>query len=190
MTSFPVMFVCFVYQTPNYLCLSFHGQQITSVFVHSCHSLTCHFYALRTTSLRSYTLDIRTYKITHYFYLCISCTLVSTLIYHTMQICWHIIPGLRSSMCYAFLQLYSYLGAYLGKGTYWQFLHEFDCRETTLSNAANHLKKFLIEFEICLYEHLYFLYIRNPLFPIVVFVSLLWQLKVNMFYPKYSFPIV
>ena len=87
-------------------------------------------------------------------------------------------------------EMKAYMGAYLGKGTYWQFLHEFDCRETTLSNAANHLKKFLIEFEICLYEHLYFLYIRNPLFPIVVFVSLLWQLKVNMFYPKYSFPIV
>ena len=43
---------------------------------------------------------------------------------------------------------------------------------------------FLIEFEICLYKHLYFLYIRNPLFPIVVFISMLWQLKVNRFYPK------
>ena len=82
------------------------------------------------------------------------------------------------------------MGAYLGKGTYLQFLNEFDCRDTTLSNAANHFKIFLIEFEICLYEHLYFLYIRNPLFPIVVFVSMLWQLKVNMFYPKNSFPIV
>ena len=30
-----------------------------------------------------------------------------------------------------------YMGAYLGKGTYWQSLHHFDCRETTLSNAAN-----------------------------------------------------
>ena len=73
-------------------------------------------------------------------------------------------------------------GAYLGKGTYWQCLHKFDCRETTLSNAANHFEIFLIEFEICLFKHLYFLYIRNPLFPIVVFISMLWQLKVNMFY--------
>ena len=55
--------------------------------------------------------------------------------------------------------------------------HKFDCRETTLSNAANHLKIFLIEFEICLYKHLYFLYIRNPQFPIVVFISMLWQLN-------------
>ena len=69
-------------------------------------------------------------------------------------------------------------------------LHKFDCRETTLSNAANHFKIFLIEFEICLYKHLYFVYIENPLFPIVVFISMLWQLKVNMFYPKNSFPIV
>ena len=69
-------------------------------------------------------------------------------------------------------------------------LHKFDCRETTLSNAANHFKIFLIEFEICLYKHLYFVYIGNPLFPIVVFISMLWQLKVNMFYPKDSFPIV
>ena len=44
-------------------------------------------------------------------------------------------------------------------------LHKFDCRETTFSNAANHFKIFLIEIEICLYKHLYFLYIRNPLFP-------------------------
>ena len=29
-----------------------------------------------------------------------------------------------------------------------KYLHKFDCRETTLSNAANHLKKiFLIEFD-------------------------------------------
>ena len=69
-------------------------------------------------------------------------------------------------------------------------LHKFDCRETTLSNAANHFEIFLIEFEICLYEHLYSMYIRNPLFPIVVFISMLWQLKVNMFYQKNSFPIV
>ena len=27
-------------------------------------------------------------------------------------------------------------------------LHKLDCRETTLSNAANHFKIFLIEFEI------------------------------------------
>ena len=69
-------------------------------------------------------------------------------------------------------------------------LHKFDCRETTLSNAANHFKIFLKEFEICLYTHLYFLYIRNPLFPIIVFISMLWQLKVNMFYQKNSFTIV
>ena len=66
-------------------------------------------------------------------------------------------------------------------------LHKFDCRETTLSNAANHLKILLIEFEICLYQHLYFLYIRSPLFPIAVFISMLWQLKVNMFYQKNIF---
>ena len=76
------------------------------------------------------------------------------------------------------------MGVYLGKGTYWQCLHKFDCRETTLSNAANHFEIFLIEFEICLYKHVYFLYIRNPLFPIAVFISMLWQLKGNMFYPK------
>ena len=35
-------------------------------------------------------------------------------------------------------------------------LYKFDCRETTLSNAVNHFKIFLIEFEICLYKHLYF----------------------------------
>ena len=35
-------------------------------------------------------------------------------------------------------------------------LNNFDCRESTLSNAANHLKIFLIEFEIYLYKHLYF----------------------------------
>ena len=81
------------------------------------------------------------------------------------------------------------MGAYFGKGTYWQFLHKFDCRETNLSNATNQFIILLIEFEICLYEHLYFLYITNPLFPIVVFISMLWQLKVNMFYPKNSFPI-
>ena len=66
-------------------------------------------------------------------------------------------------------------------------LHKFDCRNTILSNAANHFKVFLIELEICLYKHLYFLYIRNPLFPSAVFISMLWQLKVNMFYPKNSF---
>ena len=83
------------------------------------------------------------------------------------------------------------MGAYLGKGTYWQIFHKLDSRETSLLNAANHFKIFLIEFEICLYEHLYFLYIRNPLFPIVAFISIFWQLKVNMtFYPKNSFPIV
>ena len=69
-------------------------------------------------------------------------------------------------------------------------LHIFDYRETTLSSAANHFKIFLIEPEICLYEHMYFLYIRNPLFSIAVFISMLWQLKVNMFYPENSFPIV
>ena len=66
-------------------------------------------------------------------------------------------------------------------------LHKFDCRETTISNAANHLEIFLIEFEICLYKHLYFLYIRNPLFLIVVFISMLWQHKINMFYLKIVF---
>ena len=88
------------------------------------------------------------------------------------------------------MYIYIYMGAYLGKGTYWQFFHKLNSRETSLLNAANHLKIFLIEFEICLYEHLYFFYIRNPLFPIVAFISMFWQLKVNMFYPKNSFPIV
>ena len=90
-----------------------------------------------------------------------------------------------------YIYIYIYMGAYLGKGTYSKYdakcgtcLHKFDCRETSLSNAANHFKVFLIEFEICLYKHLYFVYIRNPLFPIVVFISMLWQLKVNMFYQK------
>ena len=82
------------------------------------------------------------------------------------------------------------MGAYLGKGTYWQYFHKLESRESSLINAANHLKIFLTEFEICFYEHLYFLYIRNPLFPIVAFISMFWQLKVNMFYPKNSFPIV
>ena len=63
-------------------------------------------------------------------------------------------------------------------------LRKFECRETTLSNAANHFKIFLIEFEICLYKHLYFLYIRNPLFPIIALIYMLWKLKVNMFYQK------
>ena len=92
-----------------------------------------------------------------------------------------------------------YMGAYLGKrGPIGNFhilkydvkcgkcLRKFDCRETTytLSNAANHFNIFLIEFEICLYKRLYFLYIRNPLFPIAVFITILWQLKVNKFYSK------
>ena len=61
------------------------------------------------------------------------------------------------------------------KGPIGNFSHhenKFDCRENTLSNALNHLKIFLIEFEIWLYKHLYFLYIRKPLFPIVVFISM------------------
>ena len=37
---------------------------------------------------------------------------------------------------------------------------------------------------------LYFLYIRNPLFTIVVFISMLWKLKANMFFQKNSFLIV
>ena len=64
------------------------------------------------------------------------------------------------------------MGAYLGKGTYWQNFHKRDFRENSLLNTANHLKIFLIEFEICFYEYLYFLYIRNPLFPIVAFISM------------------
>ena len=69
-------------------------------------------------------------------------------------------------------------------------LHKLGCRETSLSNAANHFEMFLIEFEVWLYKHLYFLYMWSPLFPIAVFISMLWQLKVYMFYPKNSFPIV
>ena len=63
-------------------------------------------------------------------------------------------------------------------------LHKFDCKGTALSNATNHFKIFLIEFEIFLYKQLYFLYIRN------ILISMLWQLKVDMFYQKNSFPIV
>ena len=85
--------------------------------------------------------------------------------------------------------LYVY-GSIFGKRDLLAIVHNSDCRETALSNAANHFKIFLIEFEICLYKHMYFLYIRNPLFPIVVFISMLWPLKVNMFYPENSFPIV
>ena len=91
-------------------------------------------------------------------------------------------------MCIVFSQVH--MRANLGKGTYWQFFHKLDSRENSLLNAANHFKIFLIGFEICLYEHLYFLYIRNPLFPIVAFISMFSQLKVNMFYQKHSFPIV
>ena len=45
---------------------------------------------------------------------------------------------------------------------------------------SNLFKIFLIEFEICLYKHLYFVYHGNPLFQIVAFISMLWQLKVNI----------
>ena len=76
------------------------------------------------------------------------------------------------------------------KGPIGNFLDKLDSRENSLLNAANHFEIFLIGFEICLYEYLYFLYIRNPLFLIVAFISMFWQLKVNMFYIKNSFPIV
>ena len=81
-------------------------------------------------------------------------------------------------------------GSVFGKRDLLAIFQKLDSRETSLLNAANHFKIFLIEFEICLYEHLYFLYIRNTLFPIVAFISMFWQLKLNMFYPKNSFPIV
>ena len=84
-------------------------------------------------------------------------------------------------------------GSAFGKRDLLAFFHvmKYDVKcGTCLSNAANHFKIFLIELEICLYKHLYFLYIRNPLFPIAVFISMLWKLKVNMFYPKIVFPIV
>ena len=58
-------------------------------------------------------------------------------------------------------------------------LHKFDCIETTLSNAANHLKIFENLSYVCM----------NPLFPIAVFISMLWQHKVNMLFPKNNFPI-
>ena len=83
----------------------------------------------------------------------------------------------------------TYMGAYLGKGTYWQFFHKLDSRETSLLNAANHFKIFLIEFEICLYEHLYFLYIRNPLFPIVVLFPCFGNLKLTCFIQKIVFQL-
>ena len=76
------------------------------------------------------------------------------------------------------------------KGPIGNFFHKLDSRENSLQFTANHFKIFLIGFEICLYEHLYSLYIRTPLFPIVAFISMFWQLKVNMFYQKNSFPIV
>ena len=67
-------------------------------------------------------------------------------------------------------------------------VQKFDCREITLSNAGNHFKIILIEFEICLYKHMYFLYIRNPLFPIVVFISLYYgNLKLSYFIKKIVF---
>ena len=69
------------------------------------------------------------------------------------------------------------MGAYLGKGTNWQFFHKLNSRENSLLNAANHFKIFLIGLEMCLYENLYFLYIRNPLFQIIAFISMFWQLK-------------
>ena len=73
-------------------------------------------------------------------------------------------------------------GSVFGKRDLLAIFHVMKYDGNTLSNAANHLKIFLIEFEICLYKHLYVLYIRNPLLPIVVFISMLWQLKVNRFY--------
>ena len=51
---------------------------------------------------------------------------------------------------------------------------KIDCSETALSNAANHYEIFMIELEICLYEHLHFLPIKNLLFPICVFIPMLW----------------
>ena len=82
-------------------------------------------------------------------------------------------------------------GSVFGKRDLLAIFHVMKYDVNTLSNAANHFKIFLIEFEICLDKHLYVLYIRNPLFPIVVFISMLWQLKVNRFYEKKnSFPIV
>ena len=68
------------------------------------------------------------------------------------------------------------IGSVFGKRDLLAFFHVMKTNliENTLSNAANHLKIFLIEFEIWLYKHLYFLYIRQPLFPIVVFISMVW----------------
>ena len=68
-------------------------------------------------------------------------------------------------------------------------LHKFDCRKTTLSNAANHFKIFLIEFEIYLYKHLYFLYIRNPLFPLLSLFPCYGSLKLTCFIPKIVFQL-
>ena len=44
-------------------------------------------------------------------------------------------------------------------------LHKFDCRETTISNAANNFKIFLIEVEICLYKQTFVLcvYLESPI---------------------------
>ena len=81
----------------------------------------------------------------------------------------------------------SQMGVYSGKGTYWQFFTVLIAEKLPFQMLQTII--FLLEFEICLYKHLYFLYIRKPLFPIVVFISMLWQLKVNMFYPKNSFPL-
>ena len=68
--------------------------------------------------------------------------------------------------------------------------HEWKPRTPYNGSIFGKREIFLIEFQICLYKHLFSLYIRNPLFPIAVFISILWQLKVYMFYPKNSFPIV
>ena len=83
-----------------------------------------------------------------------------------------------------YMYMYNIYGSVFGKRDLLATFHVIKYDAKYPSNAANHLKIFLIEFEICLYKHLYFLYIRNPLFPIVVFISMLWQLKVNRFYPK------
>ena len=81
------------------------------------------------------------------------------------------------------------MGAYLGKGTYWQFFHKLDSRESSLLNAANHFKIFLIEFEICLYEHLYFLYIRNPLSQLLPLFPCIGNLKLTCFIQKIVFQL-
>ena len=103
---------------------------------------------------------------------------------------WQIFPNLSTFFQRETFRRYKpHMGAYLGKGTYWQFFHKLDSRETSLLNAANHLKIFLIEFEICLCEHLYFLYLRNPLSQLLPLFPCFGNLKLTCLIKKIVFQL-